>query len=375
MLALFCITVLKIGGKLVFVDVLRGCAVLAVLLLHAGQRFNTAYFPKFLKNLFAAGNLGVQLFFFVSAFTLFLSNHLRSAQKSDPIRNFFIRRFFRIAPLYYLAILCYTIVYNNVLLPNITGALTPSNITWTAFFLNGFSPHIINKIVPGGWSVTVEVLFYCLTPLLFKKIKNLNAALYVLSLSFIFRAVCNAAAPHLYAATIEPSVFKAFLYFYFPNQFPVFVLGIIFYFIWKRNYALSYKAVLIASLLLLIQFLAPQTSWHIVFSLLFILIAFWLSKVKLSGVFVWCLQHAGRLSYSMYLTHFAVLFLLFKLNLFPRPDSFAANVMLFIFQFMVLVFATVLVSVVTYKLIEVPAQKLGKRLTLKEKSDMINSGF
>ena len=65
----------------------------------------------YLQILANKGKYGVQLFFIASAFTLFLSRHRRSEVGN---KNFFIRRFFRIAPMYYLGIILYLFVFKEV---------------------------------------------------------------------------------------------------------------------------------------------------------------------------------------------------------------------------------------------------------------------
>jgi len=93
--------------KLKYIDVLRGIAVLGVLMVHCSYFGSNFVFPKVIKSFFENGAMGVQLFFFTSAFTLFLSMNNRIDNEKLPYINFFIRRFFRIAPIYYLGICCH----------------------------------------------------------------------------------------------------------------------------------------------------------------------------------------------------------------------------------------------------------------------------
>src|ERR1700744_1896929 len=87
--------------KYPFIDALRGYAVLMVITCHAGSVFSDLPYP--LKKLTNFGWHGVQLFFLMSCVTLLLSWHSDEAKgRTDPIA-FWMRRFFRIAPLYYLA--------------------------------------------------------------------------------------------------------------------------------------------------------------------------------------------------------------------------------------------------------------------------------
>ena len=48
----------------------------------------------------------------------------------------------------------------------------PNGVAWwhvllTALFLHGWHPETINTVVPGGWSIAVEMSFYLFVPLLF----------------------------------------------------------------------------------------------------------------------------------------------------------------------------------------------------------------
>ena len=94
------------SGKLDYVDALRGMAILAVVLVHCDQH-GTNVFPTIFHSIFSNGAMGVQLFYVRSAFTLFRSCDRRGGRELYPNRNFFIRRFFRIAPMYWLGIAYY----------------------------------------------------------------------------------------------------------------------------------------------------------------------------------------------------------------------------------------------------------------------------
>jgi peptidoglycan/LPS O-acetylase OafA/YrhL len=86
--------------KFDFIDALRGYAILGVLMVHSGG-FVSASSP-FLTNFMALGKSGVQLFYIASALTLCMSWEFRKKHEAYPVRNFFIRRFFRIAPMFYV---------------------------------------------------------------------------------------------------------------------------------------------------------------------------------------------------------------------------------------------------------------------------------
>jgi peptidoglycan/LPS O-acetylase OafA/YrhL len=94
----------KLRWHLGHLDALRGIAMLAVLLVHSWYWFDRVLpLRRFLAEIAFSGQRGVQLFFIVSAFTLFMSNDNRRNEK-HPTLNFFLRRFFRLAPMFYIAL-------------------------------------------------------------------------------------------------------------------------------------------------------------------------------------------------------------------------------------------------------------------------------
>jgi peptidoglycan/LPS O-acetylase OafA/YrhL len=100
----------------------------------------------------------------------------RNENEKHPKFNFFIRRFFRIAPLYYIGILYYLWQdgFGSRYWLSDQELVTTANILSNIFFVHGFNPYWMNSVVPGGWSIAVEMLFYCIAPLLFVKIKNVS---------------------------------------------------------------------------------------------------------------------------------------------------------------------------------------------------------
>src|SRR5258708_31995555 len=50
------------------------------------------------------------------------------------------------------------------------------NVLSNILFVHSINHYWITSVVPGGWSIAVEVCFYCLLPFLFLRIRNLNQA-------------------------------------------------------------------------------------------------------------------------------------------------------------------------------------------------------
>ena len=125
----------------------------------------------YLKLLVNNGKYGVQLFYIASAFTLFLSCVIRKEEKN---KNFFIQRFFRITPIYYIAIFTYLFIFidaSNSYNVNLRHC-NDDNISFLDFlsniiFLSSANPFWAGSIVPGGITISVEVIFYLIFPFLF----------------------------------------------------------------------------------------------------------------------------------------------------------------------------------------------------------------
>jgi len=83
--------------KYSYIDLLRGIAILGVVAVHSSQHVKDLNI--IVAWIFNYGQAGVQLFFVVSAITLCLSSTQRNEKK---FIYFYIRIFFRIAPLFYL---------------------------------------------------------------------------------------------------------------------------------------------------------------------------------------------------------------------------------------------------------------------------------
>lgn len=158
---------IAIDHKINYIDTLRGIAILMVVVVHHSQIFDSL--PKLLKVVTSYGQMGVQLFFVASAFTLCTSFDLRRTEK-NPFSSFFIRRYFRIAPLYYLGLVFYALcdmAFRNFSAPTAESIYTPFNVVSNLLFLHGFVPSAFNGVVPGGWSISTEMMFYLMFPALF----------------------------------------------------------------------------------------------------------------------------------------------------------------------------------------------------------------
>jgi peptidoglycan/LPS O-acetylase OafA/YrhL len=334
-----------------------------VILVHCG---NGGIDISSFKNLVSSGRHGVQLFYIASSFTLFWSFRNRFAKETFPIRNFFIRRFFRIAPMYWFAIAYY--LFQDGFGPRYwlgdAERITPFNILSNITFLHSFNPYFINSLVPGGWSVGIEMMFYLFVPLLFLKVKNITQAVNLFIIVSILRFILLRFLFFLTPIT-DRILLETYLYLFLPNQLPVFTLGIVLYFIIVEKqtiFDISYKSILlISSFILLNLSTGRNVIFHEItlFGIGFMLLAIGLSKGKSKLLINPLLIHIGKISYSMYLVHFAVLHFIKKLSAIYPIENVYAN---FTVRYLSVIILTAAISTITYNFIEIPFQKIGKNL-------------
>ena len=341
-----------------YIDALRGFAILGVLIFHAGQNFQT-FDPRFFGTLISQGARGVQLFYVMSALTLFLSFASRSKNEKHPIRNFYIRRFFRIAPLFYLAIIYY--LWQHYFFGS-QQFISFANILATFTFVNGLSPYWINSIVPGGWSIAVEMTFYLFLPLFFYYLRTFRRVVVLTITMAIGMQILR-----LYLLTTplinDYSLWKEFTFLFFPSQLPVFLIGVLTYFLIKeKNMRHFIKVIVIFFAVLVVQFFSqlPIIAGHYIYGFVFLIVCVLLSRYP-NYIFVnpfSCL--VGKISFSLYISHFAVLFWLNYFHFFNFVSTH--SILNYVLNLLILIFLSTIVSLFLYLFIELPGQRLGKKI-------------
>ncbi len=308
------------------------------------------------------GRLGIQLFYFISAVTMCYTWTLRQGE-TNPIRKFYIRRTFRIAPLFWIAIPIYLLVngfQESYWAPEGIGT---QQIVLTTVFLHGFWPSSINSVVPGGWSIAIEMTFYLLFPILITTL-NGNRIWYLISAIsiwifniFIFRDwLTDFLSVHY--NTSSTTIVKDYLYLNFINQAPIFLLGCYLYF--SLDKTIKKTDIIILSLWLL---------FGIYLRMVYKIdgLGFLISYLTLA-VFVYCCIKAnlrlglfellGKNSYAIYLSHFLVLHYLIKIT--PIESGLLA----FLFGIILTTFISYILSVAIYVLLETKVQRYVNKILL-----------
>jgi exopolysaccharide production protein ExoZ len=357
-----------------YIDALRGYAILGVIAVHAAIALPDLEWP--LALVAEQGARGVQLFFVVSALTLMLSWQ----QRNDGVLPFYVRRLFRIAPMFWLAMALFMAVEVSGLPIRYWPPLAISwpNILATATFTHGLHPQTIRSIVPGGWSVADEMIFYLLLPLLVVTLRSWTATIFA-----FFAAAClsmlMAALAHfgwLFPALDRETV-EQFVFLSFPNQFAAFLAGMLVFHLLQAFpgpvpagalraglaasvvaiFAIPFAALALHQSLLHTVYLLP-----IVYALPFALSTWCLAKGGGAFLVNRVIRHIGKVSYSAYFWHFVVLGLVTYSGLFTSGSG--PGWLRFLAIFAATVALTVGVSTVTYRLVEAPMIGIGRQLAM-----------
>ncbi|MEI6946682.1 acyltransferase [Paraflavisolibacter sp. H34] len=281
-------------------DGLRAVSILLVVVIHVLMSFSLKF------DFHPLANLGVQFFFVISGFlitTLLLKEKVTKGSIS--LKNFYIRRFYRIIPLAYFYLLAVCAL--NILLG--------LNISWYAilfsflfvrnFFLNYKGA---NHLTSHYWSLAIEEQFYLIFPFILKR--NLNIYMFFLAFIICFSLLFDL----LHIHTSNPYVGFVFNLIV---QFQGIAVGslcsvLIFKKVIVFNGGGRYKSLLVSGLFLL-TFLSPlilKSSQHLMI---------FIESVSFSALLILCLirenagdpifdflnhkimKGVGMLSYSLYI--------------------------------------------------------------------------
>jgi peptidoglycan/LPS O-acetylase OafA/YrhL len=348
-------------SKFDYIDALRGIAVLLVVLAHTPV-------PSRAVVLNQIGSYGVQLFFIVSAFTLFLSLASRASRDTRPVLFFFIRRVFRIAPAFYLAAALYLMKDGLGASAWAPDGIHGWQIVATLLFLHGWHPLSINAVVPGGWSIAVEMNFYLFVPLCFLLVTNVYRAFgLAVALGALGVVLDRLALPTLLGDYVQqPTLFEWFPLLWFPAQACVFPIGFALYFLFDKQsgkMSAEPKTVMlvccgaVATVILwkvhLAQALLPAAFGIGVF-------AYFVAVYKPKLVVNPMTRYVGKISFSVYLSHFWMIALVREhlVPLWQDADPYFAAACFYISVLTL----TCAVASLTYRFFEVPGQALGAAL-------------
>lgn len=296
------------------IDQLRWLAATMVFLFHFYLEWRGLGGPGVASpwfGLITEGHTGVGLFFTLSGF-LFMQIALH--QTVINYRDFMRNRFLRIFPLFLTVFLVATSIGRDKFQPQDIFYILTTNL--------GLAPTSLSVITGAAWTISLEFLFYAIFPFLarFAMERGMRYLLSLILLLFFFKVAAftvNENSTHMYFST-------------FVGRFDQFLIGMIGAMLYQQNKAAMHRAapwlVPVALLLALANSALqaktasfgqhPHSAFWIIWSTLestawMAVILAWVSFDKALPAWIErVMNHGGKISFSFYLLHMAVLHVL-----------------------------------------------------------------
>ncbi|WP_460217907.1 acyltransferase family protein [Psychroserpens sp. MEBiC05023] len=314
-------------GRLKELDSLRGLACLSVLLFHYTTRYSEIFDSSLTNKLFdfKYGGLGVDLFFIISGFVIFLT----IKKNTKPI-EFLYKRFSRLYPTFWICVILTFIIIraSDIVMYHRSFVELAVNLTMIPDVFG------IKRVDGVYWSLLPELAFYflmfCL--LLFKKVKHMILICFIWLIAIIANSFYD---------------FMPLRVLFNLNFGHLFIIGISFYKI-KSGEDTRWSHLLILCSFL-VSLLLSNSLYKDVFLLAFIGVFYLFVYDKLKWIKLKPLIFLGQISYALYLTHqFIGYFIIYELiNL-----GVENNLLLILIPSLITI---ILSSVITFY-IEKPAQ-------------------
>jgi peptidoglycan/LPS O-acetylase OafA/YrhL len=350
-----------LSNRIYGIDALRGYAALYVMVFHTYFLGGIYIHEGKIRDVIIHGDMGVPIFFVISGFSITYSIFHKEFFNLLELKNFYIRRFYRIIPLFYFAFIL-KLVFMFI---NVESIKLYDSILTLSFFFPFVSGHQ-ESMVMAGWSLGIEMVFYLLFPLLFL-ILRINKRIFIF-LIFITIFI------HFFASFEKNNSHLNFAF-----QAIFFLLGMLMCFyrsVIQKLFShgilqiISLVAILFGVIILILGmwFFKNQSFVFFKFSGIVLLVSgtlFYRGKLLVNKINIFL----GDLSYSIYLTHPLVILFLVKIGLNVLIYEYFPNFGFLIFISIVGI-SVIGVSFLTYNFIEKPFIKLGKKkITLFYSSD------
>lgn len=277
------------GKRLSQVDSLRGLAALAVILFHFTTRFVDLYRPGLdLPVAFPYGHFGVNLFFIVSGFVIFMT-----LENTTRPMDFVVSRFSRLFPSYWSAIILTFGVTHWLGLPGKLVDLSPALANFFMMHSIFGVPHVDGVY----WTLEVEMLFYTGMFLLFR-LRWLGHIHWVLLAGLMLRLIYVGMA-NWFAIDLPWIAFRLLIL-----QFiPWFALCICVYQLSLRQHHPSNRRSLFTAAMAVLTLAIAESPLAGAIAFVFSTLVYGAAMGRLrwlnSGLFLWL----GSISYPLYLIH------------------------------------------------------------------------
>lgn len=310
----------------------------------------------FLHHCFFEGYVGVSFFFVLSGFILTYTYQEKFVQNNITKRTFYISRLARIYPLHILTLLIWIYMRKDHPLnePYIINLL--SNISLT----QSFYPTDEIRFNAAAWSLSDEMFFYMLFPLILRWLTESPRKLYIIfaSMAILVLILCT-----IFGGTKDE---EWFFYAFPPVRLLDFTVGIFLYNLcktlsphyikWKDKATLiEISAIILFFVFYTTAFFIPQVYRHALWYWIpvgliigvFYFQSGYISKLLSNKYLVWL----GEISFAFYMFHGFVLWYIkrayFLLNISPSKLSI----------FVLGIILSIIFSAVSFKYFETPANK------------------
>jgi peptidoglycan/LPS O-acetylase OafA/YrhL len=379
-----------LSDKIPILDALRGLAIIGVVIVHTAQatlsivnkNSNTSHSIFF--SVLSCGKYGVELFFLLSGYLL---ENNYSLKKKILKKKFFINRFARIYPLWFLFFFADFLRYkfwknhDGNYYVALKGADTgfawlhkPLIVIFLTLTFTLFLSATLWNSVPGGWSIQAEVFHYMLYPILQKLSKK--KLLYVYFSFAIFSLLVIRSSHFLTNKGLRFAV-DAFIRLNLYSTIFYFILGILIRRIFAENEIVNSKVffktlkenVNLIFLIYLLIISLPIAFGSNLQALAFILGALLFVLLLTRFHFFYSgLQKIGIYSYFIYFMHFRILdfFCGQTLNLHQRIIAWrVSQITLFFILFSVVLLVSQVLGFFSMRLYEKPISRFLKTITKK----------
>ena len=356
------------------IDSLRAYAASAIIVFHMVHLVHVEL-PRGLTFARYYFGFGVPLFFVVSAFSLAFG-YMQKLRSLSDIAVFYIRRFARIAPLFY-CMLIFQLLFAFFAYHQTKNV---SEVFASLTFTFNFIPRYVDGIVPASWSIGVEMVFYFVFPVILVFARNIIGSVFVLVLSLFVAG--QSSMDFTAVKELNPN----FIGHGFLSAIPYFAFGVLFYhffaFLRQTTATSTQHARLLwawvltttgAGLLVFISFYSPLYSyfwklglrviWNSIWGIPFGLICVGLALHPIGLLSNRVTSYLGKISYSLYLSHPTIVAYLGKFGVYVaiyQAISFSKRAAFFI-SLAVTMLIVAGVSSLTYRWIEAPGMQLGKK--------------